>query len=420
MKILTILSLFCLNLVVASSATANDSKIITTIKPLHSLVQSVLGDTAEAGLLITGSGSPHNYNLKPSQVKAMREAEVIFYIDEDFETFLRRSLATLPRRVIPIPVALDSNIRLLGYRDNDSWIKYDDHGFDEIDCEEMFESLNDFEHEELHEHDEELHEEHEIEFDDLEHEEIICEEMFNSHIEHDEIGHEDFHEHDDINEEHEHEEIICEIEYEIHDDHDEQEFAEEIHEEFLCEEEYEFLDEHEGHDHGDIDLHVWLDPNNAIGIVSYIAKELSEIYPENKEIYRKNARDTINKLVMLNHDLEDKLHEYQDVPFIVFHDAYQYFEYAYNLLGVGAITIHPELSPSPYNLSEIRENLEEYEVRCVFREPQFSDRLVQTVIEGTMVKSATLDPLGVDIEPSAEMYFTLMNNLATNLTNCLS
>ena len=106
---------------------------------------------------------------------------------------------------------------------------------------------------------------------------------------------------------------------------------------------------HDHHDHHDDDLHVWLDPENARKIVTFVTRELSKIYPENQDIYQANAQQYIEKIDALDAALKALLTGLQDQPFIVFHDAYQYFERAYGLNGVGSMTFEPDASPTPTN-----------------------------------------------------------------------
>jgi zinc transport system substrate-binding protein len=110
----------------------------------------------------------------------------------------------------------------------------------------------------------------------------------------------------------------------------------------------------------------------------------------------------------------------ENKSFIVFHDAYQYFEKAYNLKAVGSITLEPDESPSPKRIKEIRHKLIESEVKCVFREPQFSDRLVNVAIEGSSAKSGTLDPLGTDLMVGEGLYLELLKNLGLSLKQGLN
>ena len=81
-----------------------------------------------------------------------------------------------------------------------------------------------------------------------------------------------------------------------------------------------------------------------------------------------------------------------DRPYVVFHDAYQYFEHRYGVKAVGAITINPTVRPSAQRLGEIHKRLEQLDAACVFAEPQFEPTLVDTVIEGTSAKEGRARP----------------------------
>jgi zinc transport system substrate-binding protein len=187
-------------------------------------------------------------------------------------------------------------------------------------------------------------------------------------------------------------------------------------------------DKHEGHDHGHEghhdegggDMHVWLDPDNAIKMIKAITRQLSKVYPENRDTYKANARSYVQKITALDSELSATLSNSKESPFIVFHDAYQYFEKHYGLNGVGSITFDPHDFPSPKRLKEIRSKLNATSAACVFSEPQFSDRLVRTVIKGTSAKTALIDPLGSSIENGPDLYFTLLKNMADTFKSCLN
>ena len=84
-----LLTLTCLFLTKASYA--EDIKIVSSIKPLHSIVSNVVGDDNSVDLLVDGVYSPHDFQLKPSHMKILQNADVIFYIDDSsLETFLAR------------------------------------------------------------------------------------------------------------------------------------------------------------------------------------------------------------------------------------------------------------------------------------------------------------------------------------------
>jgi zinc transport system substrate-binding protein len=184
------------------------------------------------------------------------------------------------------------------------------------------------------------------------------------------------------------------------------------------EHDHEHEHEHQ-HTHEGADMHVWLDPVNAQAMVAAIAKELSAIDPENEERYTSNATFLHQRLGELDTTLQDQLEPVQNDPYIVFHDAYQYFEDRYDLNAVGSITITPEQQPGARRLYEIRARIVETGSACVFSEPQFEPVLVETVIEGTGARSGVLDPLGAELEAGPDAYFDLMDQLAGSLRNCL-
>jgi zinc transport system substrate-binding protein len=107
------------------------------------------------------------------------------------------------------------------------------------------------------------------------------------------------------------------------------------------------------------------------------------------------------------------------MPYLVFHDAYQYFERHFGLNPVGAVTLGPERQIGARRLSRLRDHMAKTGARCAFREPQFPPSLIETVVEGTGIRIGVLDPLGAGIPPGPDHWFTLMENLANSLVRCL-
>jgi len=176
--------------------------------------------------------------------------------------------------------------------------------------------------------------------------------------------------------------------------------------------------EHE-HEHDGIDMHLWLDPDNAKAMVQAVAEALAAADPDNAGLYTANAAAMATRLDRLAQEIERNLAPVKQVPFVVFHDAFQYLDARFELNNVGSITVNPEQQPGAARLREIHAKIEELGARCVFAEPQFTPRLVQVVIEGTKAKTGTLDPLGADIADGPELYFTLMRNNVAALKACL-
>jgi zinc transport system substrate-binding protein len=169
-----------------------------------------------------------------------------------------------------------------------------------------------------------------------------------------------------------------------------------------------------------IDGHAWFDPANAQAMVEYIARVLSRVDPAHAAVFRSNADALKGRLDDLAAELDGLLKPVADRPFVLFHDALQYFEHRFRLNLVGSISISPDIPPSGKRLLELRQRIKADGVVCVFAEPQFSPGLISTVVEGTGARVGTLDPEAINIAPAPDLYFTLMRALAADLTRCLS
>ena len=166
-------------------------------------------------------------------------------------------------------------------------------------------------------------------------------------------------------------------------------------------------------------MHLWLDPANAKEIGEIVAVALAARDPANAGRYTDNAAALGRRLDALDAELAAALAPVREKRFVVFHDAYQYFEAHYGLNGVGAITVNPERRPSAKRLSDIRARITELGAACVFAEPQFEPALVDTIVEGTKAKKGVLDPEGADLPDGPDLYPTLMRNVAAALRGCL-
>ena len=194
--------------------------------------------------------------------------------------------------------------------------------------------------------------------------------------------------------------------------------------------------EDDGHDHGHghghghgkdrghadeaFDMHVWLDPVNAGLMALVIARHLSEIDPANAAKYQANADAVITGLDELTAKLDAELGPLRDKPFIVFHDAYQYFEKRFGLKAVGSAAVSTSRSPGVRRVRELRKKVRDLGVVCVFAEPRYDPRFVRLITEGTKARGGTVDPAGVTIKPGPGMYSTLLRNMAASFKECLA
>lgn len=175
-----------------------------------------------------------------------------------------------------------------------------------------------------------------------------------------------------------------------------------------------------GHDHGAHDMHVWLDPQNAVVMAEAIRDQLVATDPAHEAQYIANTKALEANIKALDAELSATLSPLKDKPLIVFHDAYQYFEKRYGLRVAGSITVSPETAPGAERLKEIHDKIASLGATCVFAEPQFEPKLLSVVMEGTAAKSGTLDPEGATMQAGPELYFQLMRALGTSLSDCLS
>ena len=203
-----------------------------------------------------------------------------------------------------------------------------------------------------------------------------------------------------------------------HDDHDDHDKHGKKHDDHDHDKHAKKHDDHDDHQTKD-DVHIWLSPDNAIKIINKANKVLSLYYPQNAKIYDENTKIMIDKINKLKAELTKDLAPIKDKPYVVFHDAYQYFEKAFGLNAVGSVALEGDIASSPKQVSYIKEKIVKLKASCVFQEPQFDSKLVKIVVEGTNAQIGTLDPLGVGIKDEKDFYLQLLRNMAKSLKDCL-
>ena len=292
----------------AAPAMADAPKVVASIKPVHSLVAAVMQGVGQPALIVRGAASPHTYALKPSDAKALADADLVFWIGPELEGFLAKPLRATASKATAVELLEAKGVTLLDAREGGAWEAHDhgkDHG-------------------------------------------------------------------------------------------------------------------HAGNGHEEVNTHIWLDPGNARAMVAAIADALAARDAANATAYKANAERTAQSIDALDAELKAALAPVADRPFVVFHDAYQYFEAYYGLNGVGAITVSPDRRPSAKRLSDIRARITALGAACVFAEPQFEPALVDTIVDGTKAKKGVLDPEGADLSDGPDLYPTLMRSIAAALKGCLT
>lgn len=309
-----------------SSAFAEPPKVLAAIKPLQALASSVMQGIGQPSLLLRATASAHTYALKPSDVQAIQRADLVFWIGPDYESFMAKAVANLPKNGKVVQMSKARGVTLLPTREGGVWEEHSDGAAAPAN-------------------------------------KITASRGNRSG------GHSHDHAH--------------------------------------------------GHDHDEEDMHLWLDPTNAKAILAAMSEALGRVDAPNAARYAANATAAAAAIDALDGELATKLAPLKDKPFIVFHDAYQYFETRYGLNAVGSITVTPDRVPGPRRLSELRKKITEQGALCVFSEPQFTSGLVGTVLSGTKARGGVLDPLGAAAPDGPDGYAGLMRGIANGLSSCL-
>ena len=302
-----------IGLLIFSTLAKAELKVVTSIKPIHSLASYIMDGVGSPGLIVDGYNSPHSFQLKPSHAKMLEQADIIFWIGEDLENFLEKPLDTIAKKAEKIELLEIKNIKKLKFRERN---------------------------------------------------------IFEEHEEHDDHGH------DAKKEEH---------------------------------------DDHEEHGHGEYDPHIWLDPINAKIILNEITEHLIENDSKNTSTYNSNLTKALAKIDKLIIDVITETNK--NLSYVVFHDAYQYYENRFNVNILGAMTVNPDVMPGAEQIHEIHEVIEHDNVSCILSEPQFNPDIIKSIAKDTSVKTGVLDPLGANLKPGKNLYFDLIRNMSSSF-NC--
>ncbi|MBT3307245.1 MAG: zinc ABC transporter solute-binding protein, partial [Alphaproteobacteria bacterium] len=167
------------------------------------------------------------------------------------------------------------------------------------------------------------------------------------------------------------------------------------------------------------DPHIWLDPRGAAAIVGKMVEALAGVDATNRARYEANGARMKAMLARLDREIFERLKPVAVVPYLVFHDAYRYFEKRFDLASQGAVAVHEGRAPGAKRIAMLRRKIIDMNIACVFTEPQFEPALAKTLIEGTGARTAVLDPLGANLKPGPGLYPALMRGLVEQLLGCL-
>ncbi|UWQ56445.1 zinc ABC transporter substrate-binding protein (plasmid) [Leisingera caerulea] len=334
----------------AGKAWAEVPQVAADITPVHGLVARVMQGLGEPALVVPPGASPHGYAMRPSEARALDQADLVFWMGGPLTPWLEGPLEELAGDAHRVELLEAEGTEVLAFRKGARF--------------------------EVHTHDED-HGGHEDHDDHAGHEEHADHE---SHEDHGGHGHEE--------------------EAEGHDGH------------------ADHGDAHSGHVHDGADPHAWLLPGNAQAWLDVIATELAEHDPDNAAAYKANAEAGKQEIAETVASISASLEPFRAKQFIVFHDAYQYFERGFGLNAAGAISLGDAVKPSPARIAEVRGVVADLKVSCVFSEPQFNPGVVATVLDGTGAGTALLDPLGAKLEPGPQFYPALLREIGSAIAGC--
>lgn len=184
---------------------------------------------------------------------------------------------------------------------------------------------------------------------------------------------------------------------------------------------------HHHGEHSETDNHIWLSLPNVMLMVQAVSQQLQSLMPEQAQVIQQRERRWLSTLRATDQQVMQLLTPVKDRPFLVLHDAFQYFEAHYQLKGVGTIRLNPELPPSLKRIHQLREQIKAGKVGCVFKEPQFSEKRLQAVISKLPVRVGTLDPMGQFILQRTSrsvtdyvLYDAFLKQMANAFVECLA
>src|SRR6056297_94178 len=357
--------LTALCLAVTGAAHADAPRVAADIAPVQSLVARVMEGAGQPELLMRPDASPHGYAMRPSEARALEQADLVVWMGPGLTPWMTDAIDTLAGDAAHLTLLTAPETLVLPGRIDPRFAAHD-HG---------------------HDHDKAKHDDH----DD-----------HAGHDHDDHAGHD--HDHDkaksDDHAGHGHDDHKS-------DDHKHDDHADHGH-------------SHDTHDHAHAgpDPHAWLDPVNAVAWLGLIAQELSAIDPDNADLYAANAKAAQAELTALSDQIAGDLAPLADRPFLVFHDAYQYFEARFGVTAAGAVSISDASEPGPARLADLRALVSEQDVVCIFAEPQFNTSILTSVF-GDALRVGQLDPIGVDHTPGPGLYPAILRGMADAMTDCL-
>ena len=181
--------------------------------------------------------------------------------------------------------------------------------------------------------------------------------------------------------------------------------------------------DHDKHGHNEaeqkyskMDPHFWLNTYNADILVDAISREIIRIDPDHRQQYLSNSQQLHQQIAQLRKELHSSLSTVKK-PFLTYHDGYQYFENEFNLHNTGFITAS-ELQPGARRITELKTLIKQQNIECIFYDAPTEPAILKSLLANSKAKAFMLDPAGLLMPQSKNIWFEIMQLLNKQFINC--
>ncbi len=169
------------------------------------------------------------------------------------------------------------------------------------------------------------------------------------------------------------------------------------------------------------DMHIWLNPENAIKIAQFMTLKISELDPKNAKKYQKNLLKFQNTTLKTIKIINKEALKIKDKKYIFYHDGYQYFENYFAIKPVKVISYDHFHDLTLQDVREMDMIMDKGEVKCIFGEPQDEKNSAIKLSQNYRIKFSILDLIGSKENYGSKVdgYNTLLRNMANDIVGCV-
>ncbi|TSC87671.1 MAG: zinc transport system substrate-binding protein [Microgenomates group bacterium Gr01-1014_16] len=171
------------------------------------------------------------------------------------------------------------------------------------------------------------------------------------------------------------------------------------------------------------DTHIWLDPVLMRTVADKVTTGLSDIDPQNKDLYEANSSQLQTKLALLDDEFKSGLANCDQQTIITSHSAFGYLASRYGLTQVAISGLSPDEEPTAQKLAQTTDLAKKLGVKYIFFETLVSPRLAQTLAAEVGAQTLVFNPLEGLTQQEQQMgknYFTIMRENLINLKIALA